>query len=202
MLRVLRVSMVGALLILGLSIYGGASAAGSSVSIADFSFSPANDTINQGDTVTWTNNGAATHTTTGDAPLSLWNSGNLSHGQSFHVTFTAAGTYAYHCAIHSSMTGKVVVRLKATPATGSAGTQFHVTVASATATAPFVYDIQIKRPGSSTFVGWRSGITAKSATFNSTGQPTGTYSFRSRLRNTSTGAVSGWSPAKTITVSP
>jgi plastocyanin len=33
----------------------------------------------------------------------------LDEGASGKVTFTKAGTYAYHCNIHASMTGTIVV---------------------------------------------------------------------------------------------
>ncbi len=39
-------------------------AAPKAVSIVDFSFSPANITVGKGSTVTWTNNGSATHSVT------------------------------------------------------------------------------------------------------------------------------------------
>lgn len=77
------------------------------VTIQDFSFSPTPVTINAGDTVRWTNNGPSTHTTTSDT--SLWDSGNLGVGQTFSFTFSTVGTYAYHCAIHLSMHGSVIV---------------------------------------------------------------------------------------------
>jgi plastocyanin len=38
-----------------------------------------------------------------------FNSGTLAGGGSFSHRFTTAGTFAYHCAIHASMTGTVVV---------------------------------------------------------------------------------------------
>lgn len=75
-----------------------------SVSIVDFSFSPATVEIDVGDTVRWTNDGAVAHTTRGE-----WDSGALGPGASFSQTFTAAGTFAYVCGIHSSMSGTVVV---------------------------------------------------------------------------------------------
>lgn len=66
------------------------------VNIVDFAFQPQNVTVNVGDTVTWTNTGGQTHTTTSDD--NLWASGPLAFGSQFSFTFTAAGTYAYHSA--------------------------------------------------------------------------------------------------------
>lgn len=48
-----------------------------------------------------------THTWTGDG--GAWDSGPLSKDQSFTRLFSQAGTFTYHCAIHSSMTGTVQV---------------------------------------------------------------------------------------------
>lgn len=77
------------------------------VSIIDFAFVPQMDTVAQGDTVRWTNNGSASHTTTSDG--AVWNSGTLSPGQSFSFQFNSTGTFPYHCAIHTSMHGTIVV---------------------------------------------------------------------------------------------
>lgn len=77
------------------------------ISIVDFAFQPQADTINVGDTIRWTNNGAVPHTSTSNS--GLWNSGTLSPGQSFSLRFTLVGTHPYHCAIHPSMTGTIVV---------------------------------------------------------------------------------------------
>lgn len=78
------------------------------VSIVDFAFSPADLTISEGDMVTWTNNGNFTHTSTSDG--GVWNSGDLTNGQSFTFTFSSAGTYPYHCFYHPSMTGTITVQ--------------------------------------------------------------------------------------------
>lgn len=77
------------------------------VTIDNFAFSPQSLQVKVGTTVTWTNNQGTTHTVTSDT--GEWDSGNLSQGKSFSFTFTKAGTFAYHCAIHSSMTGTVEV---------------------------------------------------------------------------------------------
>jgi len=38
-----------------------------------------------------------------------WDSGNLTSGQSYAVTFSKPGTYAFHCSIHNYMTGTIKV---------------------------------------------------------------------------------------------
>lgn len=78
------------------------------ISIVDFAFSPQVDTITAGDSIQWTNNGAVIHTSTSNALV--WNSGNLSPGQSFTFQFNTPGTFPYHCAIHTFMTGTIVVK--------------------------------------------------------------------------------------------
>src|SRR6202011_2682140 len=48
------------------------------------------------------------HTSTSDT--GAWNTGNIAPGStSSAVSFPTAGTFTYHCAIHPSMTGSVVV---------------------------------------------------------------------------------------------
>ncbi len=81
--------------------------AGASASIIDFGFAPATLTVRVGSTVTWTNTGSAPHTVTADD--GTFGSQTLTHGATFSHAFATPGTYAYHCAIHSSMTGTVVV---------------------------------------------------------------------------------------------
>ncbi|ARZ66009.1 putative copper-binding protein [Streptomyces albireticuli] len=78
------------------------------VVIEGFKFVPQSVTIRPGDTVRWTNNDSATHTSTSDT--GLWNSPHLTPGTSFRHTFPSAGTFGYHCAVHPSMTGSVTVR--------------------------------------------------------------------------------------------
>ena len=85
----------------------GGGSSGTTVSIKDFSFDPAGLTAKVGQEVTWTNTGSAAHTVTFDA--GGVDSGSLSAGSTFKHTFDTAGTFTYHCSIHSSMQATVTV---------------------------------------------------------------------------------------------
>ena len=82
--------------------------AGGQVVMKNLAFDPATVTIAVGGTVTWTNEDSTTHTVTADN--GEFNSGDLANGATFSFTFDTAGTFAYHCSIHPSMTGTVVVQ--------------------------------------------------------------------------------------------
>ncbi len=82
-------------------------------SSGSFAFSPASLTIKAGTTVTWKNTTAASHTVTSDDGKSFDSgSANPIAAQSgtFSFTFTTAGTFAYHCAIHPFMKATIVVQ--------------------------------------------------------------------------------------------
>jgi plastocyanin len=86
-------------------------AADEAVTIAGFAYDPATITVSVGDSVTWTNNDGVVHTATADN--GSFDTGTIGDGASGSVTFSAAGTFAYHCTIHSSMAGTVVVEAAA-----------------------------------------------------------------------------------------
>jgi plastocyanin len=75
--------------------------------IKGFSFQPDVLKVKVGAKVTWTNDDTVAHTVTADTNLFV--SGNLQPGGSFSFMFIRPGTYAYHCSIHPSMHGSVVV---------------------------------------------------------------------------------------------
>src|SRR5215203_5003905 len=83
-------------------------AANGSVTIADFAFTPAQITIDEGDTVTWTNKGPTAHSAT--APDGSFDTGIFPAGQSRSHTFNDAGTFSYICTPHPNMHGTIVVR--------------------------------------------------------------------------------------------
>jgi plastocyanin len=81
----------------------------STVDIAAFAFKPATLRTTAGTMVTWRNADAAPHTATGKQ----FSSPELRKGASFRRRFTQAGTYAYICALHPAMRGKVIVAKRA-----------------------------------------------------------------------------------------
>lgn len=78
------------------------------VSISNFAFTPSTLTVSAGTTVRFTNNDSVTHDIV--ANNNSFNSGHLAPGSSFTHTFTQAGTYQYHCSIHPTMRGTIVVQ--------------------------------------------------------------------------------------------
>jgi plastocyanin len=86
----------------------GVAAADQAVSISGLAFHPATVTVNVGDTVTWTNNDGVSHTATADG--GSFDTGTIGNGSSASETFNTAGTFAYHCTIHPTMQGSVVVQ--------------------------------------------------------------------------------------------
>jgi MYXO-CTERM domain-containing protein len=82
-------------------------AANHDVDIASFAFSPGSVTVAVGDTVTWTNADPQGHTATADD--ASFDTGTIANGASKSVTFSTAGTIAYHCKIHPAMTATITV---------------------------------------------------------------------------------------------
>jgi len=88
------------------------------VSISNFQFSPSSFNAVVGDTVIWTLS-SGTHTTTSTSVptgAATWNQTLSTVGDNFTYVITTAGSYSYHCNIHSSMTASFIV-------TGSSGIQ-------------------------------------------------------------------------------
>jgi plastocyanin len=77
------------------------------VKIVDFAFQPSTITVPRGALVGWKNFGAVSHTSTSDD--GRWNIGPIAPGQAVGRYFNRAGTYPYHCEIHPTMTGTIVV---------------------------------------------------------------------------------------------
>jgi len=87
---------------------GGGNGGGSStINIYNMAF-PATTTVKKGSVVKWYNQDGYTHTVTSDDGTSF-DSGNLDAGGTFSYTANTAGSFAYHCKIHSNMKATLVV---------------------------------------------------------------------------------------------
>jgi plastocyanin len=88
------------------------------VFIANMAFDPITITVAVGTTVTWINNDTVAHTVTSDTgssevfdSSSISSGGGYGGGGTFPHTFSTAGTFHYHCSIHSTMAhGTVIVQ--------------------------------------------------------------------------------------------
>lgn len=86
---------------------GGGGNNSTTITISNMAYSNPNLQVVMGTKVTWVNNDNMIHTVTSDN--SSFDSGDIAYNGSYSYTFNTAGTYAYHCKYHSSMTGVVVV---------------------------------------------------------------------------------------------
>lgn len=79
----------------------------SEVDIKNMAFAPSTMTVKIGTTITWTNNDSVPHSVTSDT--GMFDSNTLQSGGKFSFTFNQAGTFPYHCNIHTFMKGTVAV---------------------------------------------------------------------------------------------
>ena len=86
----------------------GGGGGGTQIAMKDIQFSPKEQTVNVDDTVTWTNDDAATHNVTADSGASF-KSKDFGKGGSFSFKPTKAGTIQYECTLHPGMTGTLTV---------------------------------------------------------------------------------------------
>jgi plastocyanin len=77
------------------------------VTIEDFAYDPMTMVVPVGTTIHWTNMGAVAHTVTSDT--AVFDSGTLQPGDTFSYQFNVLGTFPYHCSLHPTMTGTVIV---------------------------------------------------------------------------------------------
>jgi plastocyanin len=72
------------------------------------SYSPDPDTVTVGQTVSWKNDDATTHTATSD--VVAWGTGAIAPGAtSTPIAMNTAGSFPYHCAIHPTMVATLVI---------------------------------------------------------------------------------------------
>jgi plastocyanin len=91
----------------GLTSAASTGAATGSIAISDTGFTPASFRLALGGTLTFANNGKAAHTVT--ANDGSFDSDMIRSTGSWVHTFNTAGSFSYHCILHPSMKGTVLV---------------------------------------------------------------------------------------------
>jgi plastocyanin len=76
------------------------------VRIVNFAFKPATLKVAKGSRVSFSNTSSTAHTATRGGSF---DTGRIRPGKSVPVRFAQKGSFAYHCKIHPSMRGKIVV---------------------------------------------------------------------------------------------
>jgi plastocyanin len=202
-LRMVRRAIPLALL-LALVAHGSALAATVDISIVSSPFpgayNPSTASLVIGDTARWTNNTSLVHSATGNSPLSFWDTGTFTQGQTRSQVFAVAGGYSYHCSVHSSMTGRVNVRMTVSPTSGTTSTTFMVAWASAAIPNGFNVDIQVRRNGGA-WINLLQNRTGTQISISGMAPAPGTYDLRARVQRSSNGAASAFSPPVTAVVS-
>ena len=100
-------AVVGSVLAAGV-LFARAEGTANTVSIDNFSFTPAAVTVKAGTTVTWINKDDIPHAI-GSANNAFPRSKALDTDDSYSFTFATPGTYQYFCTLHPKMVGSIVV---------------------------------------------------------------------------------------------
>jgi plastocyanin len=79
------------------------------IEIRNFAFAPKSLTVTAGTHVVWTNRDEEPHVIT-SAGSQFASSKGLDTSDSYAVTFSKPGTYAYYCSIHPMMVGTIIVQ--------------------------------------------------------------------------------------------
>ncbi len=111
---------LGVLVVLGVVAVSGCTSnqsAANTVTIQNMAFNPSTLNVQVGTKVMWINKDSVTHHVVSDT--GVFDSGDLATGQSYNYTFNQTGSFPYHCSIHPSMTGTIVVSTSAPTSTGS-----------------------------------------------------------------------------------
>lgn len=77
------------------------------VSIKNFAFTPTPVSAKVGEAIKFSNEDSTAHTATLDD--NACTTGNIDGGTAKSLVFTAAGTYPYHCAIHTQMKATITI---------------------------------------------------------------------------------------------
>ena len=171
------------------------------VGVTNTGFSAASPALTLGSTLQWSFVGPGSHSATDKTSgLGIFPDTGLVAPVAFRqATFPAGGAYTFTDTA-TSRTIKLTVPMTAKPATGSTTTAFTLTWAAAPPPAGYSEDVQVMRPGTTTWASLFKATTATSGTFVPN-KGTGTYKFRCRFRRTSGTGASAYTAAVSVKVS-
>jgi uncharacterized repeat protein (TIGR01451 family) len=171
------------------------------VGVTNLGFGSVSPALALGGALQWSFVGPGSHSATDrTSGLGIFPDTGLVDPVAYRQTaFTAAGAYTFTDTA-TGKTIKVSLPMTAKPATGSTTTRFTLTWAAAAPPAGYSEDVQVQRPGSTSWVSLFKATTATSGTYTPTGGK-GTYKFRSRFRRTTGTGASAYTTAVTIKVS-
>lgn len=148
----------------------------------------------------WKNDGSRKHDVVDDQGLKLYDSGDIASGGTWQYLVFAAGIYKYHCTLHSDMKGTLKAPMILEPASGGTSTVFTITWGTQPPPSGYVYDVKMRKPGSTKWTMWKSDVTTFTATFVPDAGK-GTYDFKAHIQKLSNGKTVKYSAFKSITVS-
>lgn len=157
-------------------------------------YAPASASIQLGGTVQWNFYGPSPHQVADATGLGLFDSGPKGIASSFRRQLTTSGVYAYADPLHPGQGGKVTVAPHVGVSTGFVGSTPVQGIDAMWSIGPVtgtrVFDVQVRRPGETSYSDWKMGTTDDASGF-AVDVP-GTYSVRVRMRDTATGAKTGY----------
>jgi len=92
----------------GMNSASSSGGAAETVTIADYTYEPADLTVPVGTKVTFTNKDSTPHTAT-STQQGAFDSGSIDTGKSGTITLEKGGSFAYYCAFHPFMKGTITV---------------------------------------------------------------------------------------------
>jgi plastocyanin len=179
---------------------------GTTVSITDNAFTPADVSDGLSFEVTWQNDGATAHNVTSSGGGAFFGSPELAPGATFSHDFNQAGLYNYKCTIHPEMTGTVEIAVEVSSPTAARGDTIDVFWAESDEgswliPAGFNVDVQVNKPGPGGYVDWRMNQRENETGERFTVTKNGTYRFRARFQK-GNGPATEYSHATEVVVGP
>jgi len=171
------------------------------VGVTNTGFSAASPALALGNPLQWSFVGPGSHSATDKTTgLGIFPDTGLVAPVAFRQTaFPASGAYTFTDTA-TSKTIKLTVPMTAKPATGSTTTAFTLTWAAAALPSGYSEDVQVMRPGTTTWASLFKATTATSGSFVPN-KGTGTYKLRCRFRRTSGTGASAYTAAVSVKVS-